>query len=65
MILCVIDDEKAIGVLKYSPNWSGAGEMRQPIWIPDVTYEISLDESFTYGVEALISEIMKGQENVG
>lgn len=26
-------------VLKYSPNWSGAGETRHPIWIPDVTYE--------------------------
>ena len=27
--------------------------------------EISLDESFAYGVDALISGIMKGQENVG
>ena len=26
-------------VLKYSPNWSGAGEKRHPIWIPDVAYE--------------------------
>ena len=26
-------------VLKYSPNWSGAGETRHPIWIPDVAYE--------------------------
>ncbi len=26
-------------VLKYSPKWSGAGETRHPIWIPDVTYE--------------------------
>ena len=26
-------------VLKYSPNWSGAGETRHPIWIPDVTYD--------------------------
>ena len=26
--------------------------------------EISLDESFAYGVEALISGIMKGQKNV-
>ena len=25
-------------VLKYSPNWSGAGETRHPIWIPDVAY---------------------------
>ena len=27
--------------------------------------EISLEESFAYGVDALISGIMKGQENVG
>ena len=26
-------------VLKYSPNWSGAGGTRKPIWIPDVAYE--------------------------
>ena len=26
-------------VLRYSPNWSGAGETRHPIWIPDVTYK--------------------------
>ena len=26
-------------VLKYSPNWSGAGETRHPIWIPDVASE--------------------------
>lgn len=26
-------------VLKYSPNWSGAGETRHPIWIPDIAYE--------------------------
>lgn len=26
-------------VLKYSPNWSGAGETRHPIWIPDVAYD--------------------------
>ncbi len=26
-------------VLKYSPKWSGCGETRHPIWIPDVTYE--------------------------
>jgi len=25
-------------VLKYSPDWSGAGETRHPIWIPDVAY---------------------------
>ena len=26
-------------VLKYSPNWSGAGETRHPIWIPEVAYK--------------------------
>ena len=26
-------------VLKYSPNWSGAGETRHPIWIPEVAYD--------------------------
>ncbi len=26
-------------VLKYSPNWSGAGETRHPIWIPSVAYD--------------------------
>ncbi|MBQ8509105.1 MAG: class I SAM-dependent methyltransferase [Clostridia bacterium] len=26
-------------VLKYSPNWSGAGEIKKPIGIPDVVYE--------------------------
>ena len=26
-------------ILKYSPNWTGAGEKRHPIWIPDITYE--------------------------
>ncbi|MBQ4364278.1 MAG: class I SAM-dependent methyltransferase [Oscillospiraceae bacterium] len=26
-------------VLKYSPEWSGAGEIRHPIWIPDVAYK--------------------------
>ncbi len=26
-------------VLKYSPNWSGAGETRHPIEIPDVAYQ--------------------------
>ena len=24
--------------LKYNPEWTGAGETRHPIWIPDVTY---------------------------
>ena len=26
-------------VLKYSPKWTGCGETRHPIWIPDVAYE--------------------------
>ncbi len=26
-------------VLKYSPNWTGAGETKHPIWIPDVVYK--------------------------
>lgn len=26
-------------VLKYSPDWSGAGETRHPIWIPDCMYD--------------------------
>ncbi len=26
-------------VLKYSPAWSGAGETRHPIWIPNVVYK--------------------------
>ena len=26
-------------ILKFSPNWTGAGEKRHPIWIPDITYE--------------------------
>lgn len=26
-------------VLKYNPPWSGTGETRHPIWIPDVAYE--------------------------
>ena len=26
-------------ILKYRPTWSGAGETRHPIWIPDIAYE--------------------------
>ena len=26
-------------VLKYNPKWSGAGETKHPIWIPDITYD--------------------------
>ena len=25
-------------ILKYNPDWSGGGEYRHPIWIPDVVY---------------------------
>ncbi len=39
-------------VLKYSPNWSGAGEKRHPIWIPDVAYDyFELEEHEEYDVE--------------
>ncbi len=38
-------------VLKYSPKWSGAGETRHPIWIPDVAYEyFELEEHEEYDV---------------
>ena len=38
-------------VLKYSPDWSGAGEMRHPIWIPDVAYEyFDLEDHEEYDV---------------
>ena len=26
-------------VLNYSPGWTGAGETRHPIWIPDAAYD--------------------------
>ena len=26
-------------VLKYNPHWSGAGETRHPIWVPDIAYK--------------------------
>lgn len=26
-------------ILKYSPDWTGAGETKKPIWIPDVVYD--------------------------
>ena len=37
-------DDKIAGaseglVLKYNPKWSGAGETKHPIWIPDITYD--------------------------
>lgn len=38
-------------VLKYSPKWSGAGETRKPIWIPDVTYRyFELEDHEEYDV---------------
>ena len=39
-------------VLKYSPKWSGAGETRHPIWIPDVAYEyFDMEEHEEYDVQ--------------
>lgn len=36
-------------VLKYNPKWSGAGETRHPIWIPDIAYEsFDLEEHEEY-----------------
>lgn len=38
-------------VLKYSPNWSGAGEKRHPIWVPDVAYEyFEMEDHVEYDV---------------
>ncbi len=38
-------------VLKYSSNWSGAGEIRKPIWIPDVVYEtFEMEEHEEYDI---------------
>ena len=38
-------------VLKYSPNWTGAGETRHPIWIPDVVYEwFEMEEHEEYDI---------------
>ena len=38
-------------VLKYSPKWSGAGETRKPIWIPDVVYRyFELEDHEEYDV---------------
>ena len=35
--------------LKYNPGWTGGGETRKPIWIPDITHEyFSLDEHKEY-----------------
>ena len=39
-------------VLKYSPNWSGAGEKRHAIWIPDVAYEyFTMEEHEEYDLK--------------
>ncbi len=39
-------------VLKYCPNWTGAGETRHPIWIPDVAYEyFELEDHEEYDVK--------------
>lgn len=39
-------------VLKYSPNWSGAGEFKKPIHIPDIAYKyfdmVGHEEYYTY-----------------
>lgn len=38
-------------ILKYNPVWSGAGETRKPIWIPDVVYDtFVMEEHEEYNV---------------
>lgn len=38
-------------VLKYSPDWTGAGETRKPMWIPDVVYDyFAMEEQEEYDV---------------
>lgn len=38
-------------VLKYSPDWSGAGEYKKPIEIPDIVYEhFEVEEHEEYDV---------------
>ncbi len=40
-------------ILKYNPNWSGAGETRKPIWIPDVikdSFNILSHEQFDVNI---------------
>lgn len=38
-------------VLKYSPNWTGAGETRKPIGIPDVVYDyFDLEDHEEYNI---------------
>ena len=44
-------------VLKYSPKWSGAGETRHPIWIPDVAYEyFDLEDHEEYDLLVLFTK---------
>lgn len=39
-------------ILRYNPGWTGAGETRKPIWIPDVVYDwFELDERELYDVD--------------
>ncbi|MBR4581873.1 MAG: class I SAM-dependent methyltransferase [Lachnospiraceae bacterium] len=39
-------------ILKYSPNWTGAGETRHPIWIPEVAYDyFDLEEHEEYDLK--------------
>ena len=39
-------------ILKYSPNWTGAGEHRHPIWIPDIAYKyFDMEEHEEYDIK--------------
>ena len=39
-------------ILKYSPSWSGAGEHRHPIWIPNCAYEyFELEDHEEYDIK--------------
>lgn len=38
-------------VLKYSPNWTGAGQTRKPNWVPEVAFnDFELDDHEEYDV---------------
>lgn len=44
-------------VLKYSPKWSGAGETRHPIWIPDIAYEyFEMEDHEEYDLEVAFTK---------
>jgi len=44
-------------VLKYSPAWSGAGETRHPIWIPNVVYKyFELEDHEEYDLKVPFSK---------